>query len=87
MNINLHIERLVLDGLPLEHAHGPLLLAAVEAELTRLLNADGLTGDLTSGGSVARLSAPGVEASSGSDPARLGREIANSVYGSINQPR
>jgi hypothetical protein len=39
MNISVHIERLVLDGLFVSHGQRPLLQAAVEAELTRLLTA------------------------------------------------
>ena len=38
MNINLHIERLILDGLPITRQQGPHVQAAVEAELTRLLS-------------------------------------------------
>ena len=42
MNIRLHIERLILDGLPVNSVQSPQVKAAVEAELTRLLTADGL---------------------------------------------
>jgi len=38
--INLHIERLVLDGLPLAAHEGPLVGAAVQAELARLIGED-----------------------------------------------
>ena len=41
-NIHLHIERLILDGLPIERAQGPHVQAAVEAELSRLLTENGL---------------------------------------------
>ena len=41
-NIHLHIERLILDGLPIERAQGPHVQAAVEAELARLLTENGL---------------------------------------------
>lgn len=40
MNISLHIERLILEGLPITSNSGPQLRAAVEAELTRLLASD-----------------------------------------------
>ena len=33
MNVNLHIERLVLDGIPLGPGQRPQLRAAVEAEV------------------------------------------------------
>ena len=52
MRIELHIERLILDGLPLEIRHGPLVRAAVEKELTRLIAAHGLGHEWQSGGAV-----------------------------------
>ena len=45
-NIHLHIERLILDGLPIECAQGPHVQAAVEAELARLLTENGLDATL-----------------------------------------
>ena len=44
MNIKLHIERLVLDGLPVTRSQGPLVQAAMEAELARLMAEGGLAG-------------------------------------------
>ena len=41
MNINLHIERLILDGLPIEPRQRAQVQAAVEAELARLLRPAG----------------------------------------------
>lgn len=84
MNINLHIERLVLDGVALERGHEPLLRAAVEAEMTRLIT-DGGANDLMSAGAVPRLTAPGIETAGDGDVARLGRQIARSVYGGITR--
>ncbi len=90
MNVNLHIERLVLDGLELERGHEPALRAALEAELTRLI-ADGGAENLVSAETVPRLSAPGIKTaaggSSGGDPAHLGRSIARSVYDSFGNER
>ena len=50
MNINVSIERLVLDGLPVSSAQGSLLGAAVETELARLLATGGLKMGLQFGG-------------------------------------
>jgi hypothetical protein len=84
MNVSLHIERLVLDGLELERGHEPLFRAALEAELTRLIAGGGGANHLTTAGTVPRLSAPGIEtAGGGGDPAGLGRQIARSVYDSL----
>ncbi len=37
MIVNLHIERLVIDGLPVGSHEGPYIQAAVERELARLI--------------------------------------------------
>lgn len=85
MNINLHIERLVLDGLPVEHHQGPLVKAAVEAELSRLLTADGLANSLMSGGAMPSAPAPGIQLTSNRNPTQLGQQIARAVYGGIGK--
>ena len=85
MNINLHIERLVLDGLDIASGQRPLVQAAVEAELTRLLTAGGLSPALTGGGALHRVSANAIQLTSGAGPADLGRQIAGSVYGGIGK--
>jgi hypothetical protein len=86
MNINLHIDRLVLDGLPIEHQDGPLVKAAVEAELSRLLTANGLANSLMAGGAMPSTPAPGLQMSSDSSPARLGQKIGRAIYGGIGKP-
>lgn len=85
MNINLHIDRLILDGLPIERHHGPLVKAAVEAELSRLLAADGLANSLMAGGAMPSVRAPGIQLASDSNPTRLGQQIGRAVYGGIGQ--
>jgi hypothetical protein len=85
MNINLHIERLVLDGLPIEHRHGPLVKAAVEAELSRLLTADGLAGNLMSGGAISSVPVPNIQVADNSNPKQLGQQIGRAVYGGIGK--
>lgn len=85
MNIQLNIERLVLDGLPLTRREGVLVQAAVETELARLLQTEGLSPVLTGGGMTPHLAAPGISFTPGGDPAALGTQIAHSVYGSIGK--
>lgn len=83
MNINLHIERLVLDGLPVEVKDSAMLRAAIEAELTRLLTENGLSSGLQTGGRLTRLPANAIQLSTGESPPQLGQQIARTVYGSI----
>lgn len=61
MNINLHIERLVLDGISLPPGDRPLLQAAMEAELTRLLASSGLSDELHSGGALYGVRTAGIQ--------------------------
>jgi hypothetical protein len=83
MKINLHIERLVLDGLPIESSQAAHVQAAVEAELSRLLTENGLGLHLQSGGAMPRLNAQPLQMAQGSSPAQLGKQIAQSVYGGL----
>jgi len=83
MNIELHIERLILDGLPVERSQRPHLQAAVEAELTRLLAENGLAAELQTGGAVPSVRADAMQFKSGNTPMQWGQQIARSVYSGI----
>jgi len=85
MNINLHIERLILDGLPIESLQGPLVQAAVETELGRLLGAGGLHASLKSGIAVPTVRADALSLSPGNNPKQIGQQIARAVYGGIGR--
>ena len=82
MNINLHIERLVLDGVNIAPGQRHLLQTSVETELTRLLTDGGLAPGLAQGTALPRLSTSGILLA-GNNPTQLGRQIAQSVYGGI----
>jgi hypothetical protein len=85
MNINLHIERLVLDGIPLGPGQSPLLQAAVEAELTRLLTDGGLSDALRLGGTFYNVRTAGIQMANDGGPTRLGEQIAGAVYRGIGK--
>jgi hypothetical protein len=85
MKIQVDIERLVLDGIDIPAGQRPLLQAAVEAELARLLTTGGLNPALLSGGATPSLRANVMQWSGGSNPAQLGRQIAQTVYRGIGQ--
>lgn len=61
MNINLRIERLVLDGISPSPGERLMLRAAVEAELTRLLTSGGLSDELQSGGALYNVRTAGIQ--------------------------
>lgn len=84
MNINLHIERLILDGLPLEARDSATLRAAVEVELARLLTQKADLSNWQT--SAATPSAPAtVIKLAENSPAQIGRQIAGSIYGVIGK--
>ena len=82
--IKVHIERLVLDGLPVTRSQGPQVQAAVEAELSRLMSEGGLAPELASGGAVPSVRANSIN-SVGRSPAQIGRQIAKAVYGGMGR--
>jgi hypothetical protein len=83
MKIKIHIERLILDGLPISHSQRPIVQAALEAELAGLLAADGIAPELQAGGALPRVPGGSIELTSDDNPGQLGRQIAQAVYGGI----
>ncbi len=83
MKINVQIERLILDGINVAPHQRPLLQAAVESELARLLAADGLNQELATGVAVPSMGAATMQLPGDANPARLGQEIAQAVYWGI----
>lgn len=83
MNINLHIERLVLDGINIAPDQSHLLQTSVATELKRILAEGGLSSDLAQGTNLSCLSGSSIQINEGGKPAQLGRQIAQSVYEGI----
>ncbi len=82
MIIRVHIDRLVLDGVPIDKAQGPAIGAAVQAELARLIaeKAD-VSGFPIEGAD--RLQGPAIEVRGGEVAHAFGARIAGSAYGSL----
>jgi hypothetical protein len=85
MNVHLHIEHLVLDGLPVEPDGGDLVRAAVEAELTRLLAEGTLGPGLRTGGAHFAVPADDVAFSHSDSANTLGGKIGQAIYGGISR--
>jgi hypothetical protein len=83
MNIALHVERLILDGLPITRAEGELLRSALQAELLRLVAAGRLVGGALSGFEAARAPLT-LELERGAPPESLGRSIARELYAALD---
>ncbi len=81
MNIHLHIEKIVMDGLslgPLDHHQ---VKAAVEAELGALLVSQGLGEKLQNSGEISYMSGNRIEQQASQSPRTFGQHIAQSIYG------
>lgn len=85
MNIQVHIERLILDGVTIAPSQRHLLQSTVESELARLLTNGGVASGLAGGVALPQVSASDIQLAGGNDPVQLGRQIAQSVYGGIGQ--
>lgn len=83
MNVRLHIERLVLEGLQLRPGEHLIVRAAAERELSRLLSSGGPSPELLSGGAIPRLSVGEIHLPEGHSARQIGRQIARAVYGGI----
>lgn len=83
MNISVHIERLILDGLPIAQRDRAPLQASIEAELERLLTEGTLSIDLRAPGTTPRLTGGAIELIGDEEPPLLGKHIAQAIYGGI----
>jgi len=80
MKINLHIERLVLEGLPVTAGQAPLVQSAVQQELTRLLGFGGIAPQLMTGGAMPYARGGAVRFGGEASSRQLGTQIAQSVH-------
>ncbi len=89
MEFNLHIERVVLDGVDVGPGQGDLLGASVRDELARLFDGGGLALNLVGGASlnqvtannsVREVSGQKISIESNNGPLHIGDKIANAVY-------
>ena len=82
MNINLHIDSIVLDGIDLPPSERHALHAAVTAELTMLLNSNASRGVPNTFSDSPRLS--GFSISNTGNAISLGSQLAQSLHASIS---
>ena len=83
MTINLHIDRILLDGIDLSQQQLPELQVAIESELVRLLETKGIA---HSGGSRPHIISNPIQLPNAPQPAQLGQQIATAAYEGIHQP-
>jgi hypothetical protein len=85
MTINVHIERLIVDGLSVKGGQGTQIQQAVERELAKLLAAGELQNTWQSGRNVHYLETAGIQVAQETKPTRLGEQIAGAVYGGLSK--
>jgi hypothetical protein len=83
MKMNVHIERLILEGLPVSNWQGPQVRSAIQKELARLLATHGLSDELRGGIAVPRVPAGAMQLGPENQPAKLGHSIAQAVHEGI----
>lgn len=87
MNIRVHIDRLILDGVALKRGEGNAVKHAMERELGRLLLENGLHSEFQRGGAVPLVSTNGFHPPTNASSKELGMHIAQSVYGGIGKAK
>lgn len=81
--INVHIERLILDGLPLDQRQGGPVGAAVERELSRLLADSGSASLLGPPSASASLQGGSIQVTERTTPGAVGEQIAGAVHAGL----
>ena len=79
MNINLHINQLILEGIELSPSQRALLQTTVESELSRLLRVNGIPQHLAQGGNITKLPTK-INVTNNINPRQIGQGIARSIY-------
>lgn len=85
MKINLHIERVVLEGVSIQSHQQRHLKAAMESELTRLLSTEPVGPGLQSITSRRAVTGDTISVSDNTQPRVLGEQIAGAVHRGIDR--
>jgi len=83
MNIELHIDELVLHGLPARDRRQ--IADAMQHELTRLFAERGTSPALANRGEVRHLDGGSFQVARGAKPNSVGAQVAQAVYGGLNR--
>ena len=85
--VNIHIDRLVLDGLFVPYQRQMQLQEAVAMELERLFTSDGLPNGWQSGGATSHTSGSEIQLANNAenDTPNLGQQIARAVFKGVSR--
>jgi hypothetical protein len=79
MNITIHIERLVLEGVPMDNGQRGALQAAIEDELVKQLATAEFAPGLLAGGALAYVRGGDMPLARDMQPPQLGQHIAQAI--------
>ena len=85
MNIRIHIDRIVLDGLSLRPNSRNQLGDAIKRELERLLTENGLPEAWNAARAVSAARGTDISLPADGSPIQLGARAARSIYGSLGE--
>ena len=85
MNVRLHIDRLVLDGIAVPEAARPELREAVERELARLIGEGGVSASFETGTAWPAVDGGDIRIDRGASADDLGTRIAGALYGGLRR--
>ncbi len=81
MNVQLHIERLVLDGFAITPTERARFVDATQSELMRLFSSQGVSGEVAAGYSSPMIDGGRIPAiATPFDPISFGNQVARAVY-------
>jgi hypothetical protein len=83
MKIHVHIERLILDGLPVDRRSAPQVELALQQELASLLATAPLPAGALAGAAMPRLKAASITVAEGTPARTIGAAIAKSLHGGL----
>jgi hypothetical protein len=82
MKVNVHIERVIVDGVAVTAAHADRIREALQSEMMRLIMTRHVPEAWQSSADVYRVNAPAIQLSHDEvEPSRLGEQIAGAVLG------
>ncbi len=81
--VQLHIERLVLEGIPLPRGHESRFKAELASELARLFSERGVPSELTQGDARDRLAGGILRLTANVDVGTIAKQVAQAVYGGL----
>lgn len=87
MKVRVHIDRVVLDGLPLATRDSGVVMAAIQRTIAEEIVAGDLSPEVRGAGAIDRLGAPAIDLPHGASASAIGRRIGKSVGNRLTMPR